>query len=63
MKRSEMVEKLHEILNSKLYQDYQFTLEELSDLLAELENSGMLPPVTQLKKLGISDNAWEPENE
>lgn len=27
------------------------------------EKYGMLPPRTDLPKLGISDNAWEPEDE
>lgn len=32
-------------------------------ILSELEKEGMLPPFANLKKLGILDTAWEPENE
>jgi hypothetical protein len=46
MKRSDMIEKLDLILNSKLYQDYQFSTEEISDLLKEIEMTGMLPPMS-----------------
>lgn len=35
----------------------------VDDLLSEIENQGMLPPRTELPKLGISDNAWESEDE
>ena len=30
-------------------------------ILTTLEHAGMLPPRTELPKLGTSDNAWEPE--
>jgi hypothetical protein len=36
---------------------------DVDDLLKEIENQGMLPPRCELPKLGISDNAWESENE
>lgn len=35
----------------------------VDDILREIENQGMLPPRSDLPKLGISDNAWESENE
>lgn len=35
----------------------------VDDLLNEIESQGMLPPRTELPKLGISDNAWESEDE
>ncbi|HUM41583.1 MAG TPA: hypothetical protein PKI14_01380 [Fervidobacterium sp.] len=44
MKRSEMITKLGEILNSRVPQDYQFSESELSDVLQEIENAGMQPP-------------------
>lgn len=47
MKRSEMIERLHLIINSRLYQDYQFSTEELSDVLKEIEDVGMLPPAVE----------------
>ena len=47
MKRSEMLERLHLIINSRLYQDYQFSTEELSDVLKEIEDVGMLPPAVE----------------
>ena len=34
-----------------------------SKLLNDLEELGMLPPRSELSKLGIFDNAWKPENE
>ena len=37
--------------------------ETCSDVLDIIEKAGMLPPRTDLPKLGISDNAWEPEDE
>ena len=36
---------------------------DVDDLLKEIEDQGMLPPRCELPKIGISDNAWEPENE
>lgn len=44
MKRSEAVAKLEQILNKRLYQDYQFSTDEVSDLLKEIEDMGMQPP-------------------
>lgn len=35
----------------------------VDDILKEIENQGMLPPRCQLPALGISDNAWESEDE
>lgn len=35
----------------------------VEEILKEIENQGMLPPRTDLPKLGISDNAWELEDE
>lgn len=32
-------------------------------ILKRLEASGMLPPVSKLRTLGITDNAWEPETD
>ena len=37
--------------------------ETCADVLAVIEKAGMLPPRTELPKLGTSDNAWEPEDE
>lgn len=36
---------------------------DVDAVLNKIEQKGMLPPRTDLPKLGISDNAWEPENE
>ena len=63
MKRSEMIAILENIINSKLYQDYLFGEDDLKDVLDAVEQAGMLPPRCDLPKLGISDNAWEPEHE
>jgi hypothetical protein len=35
----------------------------VDDILKEIENQGMLPPRCQLTALGISDNAWESDDE
>jgi hypothetical protein len=37
--------------------------EACSEVLELIEKAGMLPPRCELPKLGISDNAWESENE
>lgn len=38
--------------------------EEIANrMLMALEKAGMLPPRCELPKLGISDNAWEPEDD
>ena len=38
-------------------------LEMAETILKVQEEAGMLPPRCQLPTLGISDNAWESENE
>lgn len=43
--------------------NYIFDYFDSRELLEKLEQAGMLPPRTDLPKLGISDNAWEPEDE
>ena len=63
MKRSEMIGILDNAINSNLYQDYLFSEEMLEEVLLAIEQAGMLPPRCELPKLGISDNAWEPEDE
>lgn len=63
MKRSEMLSVLEKVINSKLYQDHLFGEEDLNDVLDAIEQAGMLPPFTYLKKLGTLDTAWEPEDE
>ena len=37
--------------------------ETCADVLSIVEQAGMLPPITSLSSLGVSDNAWEPEDE
>lgn len=44
MKRSEMLKKLDDIINSRQYTEYQFDEETLSSILSEIEQAGMLPP-------------------
>ncbi len=63
MKRSEMIDILNNAINSNLYQDYYFSEDMLKEVLLAIEEAGMLPPRCELIKLGISDNAWEPESE
>lgn len=59
MKRSVFVSKLTEILNKYQYQDYQFHEEDVSKILQEMENLGMMPPHNST---GTFDNSWEMEN-
>lgn len=61
MKRSEILRKLEARL---------FWLKNVSDrekaqeLLKVIEDSGMLPPTTELSHLkGLRDNAWDPEDQ
>lgn len=36
---------------------------EAEYIIDQIEKAGMLPPRCELPKLGISDNAWESEDE
>lgn len=58
MKRSEMVEIIWKRLGPLGVGE-----EACSEVLELIEKAGMLPPRCELPKLGISDNAWESENE
>lgn len=60
MKRSEMIEIIQEYIDNQVYYDYYVNPESILELI---EKAGMLPPRCKLPKLGISDNAWEPEDE
>lgn len=55
MKRSEMIAIMDELVN--------LSNNDLDKLLTAIEKAGMLPPRCELPKLGISDNAWEPEDD
>lgn len=55
-----MIEILRSYIDNQTYYDYYINPESILELI---EEAGMLPPRTDLPKLGISDNAWEPENE
>lgn len=59
MKRSEMVAKLAKIINKGLYQDYQFSNEDVSDLLTEIEKLGMMPPPLESELARIFDDTVE----
>lgn len=63
MKRSELVNLIHEYISAELCTQEEFNKRDCSDLLYEIEKAGMLPPICQLSTLEISDNAWEPEDE
>lgn len=58
MKRSEIVDLIWDRLSPLGIGE-----ETCRDVLDIIEKAGMLPPRTDLPKLGISDNAWEPEDE
>jgi len=60
MKRSEMIEILQSYIDNQTCYDYYINPESILELI---EEAGMLPPRCDLPKLGISDNAWEPEDE
>lgn len=55
-----MIEILRSYIDNQTYYDYCINPESILELI---EEAGMLPPRCDLPKLGISDNAWEPENE
>lgn len=57
MKRSEMISLIWDRLSPLGIGE-----ETCIDVLDIIEEAGMLPPRTDLSKLGISDNAWEPED-
>jgi hypothetical protein len=67
MKRSEMIEIIafsiayQAIASGNVNVDISWI--NVDDILKEIENQGMIPPRCDLPKLGISDNAWEPEDE
>lgn len=62
MKRSEMVQKVMDIVYMANHDDFTLTEEEASEVLSKLEEAGMLPPVVELEHFpGHYDNAWEPE--
>jgi hypothetical protein len=68
MKKSEALKEIifwlehteHIDLPTSISSDFNKAAEEL---LARLEELGMLPPKTKLNALNIEDNAWEPEDE
>lgn len=67
MKRSEAVQRVKEIhnriFNVQMYE--AFEEDELADMfLEQLQTElGLIPPTTTLNKLGVTDNAWESEEE
>lgn len=54
-----MIEILKSYIDNQTYYDYCINPEYILELI---EKAGMLPPRAELPKLGISDNAWEPED-
>ena len=70
MKRSEALKLIDETYN-KFVQDWLKAdignLEGFDPLnervLKALEQAGMLPPTIRIPPLGVTDNAWEPEDE
>lgn len=69
MKRSEMLEILDKAINNNLYQDYQFSPEDIECILATLEKAGMKPPINEKTKDGHLHGLdweyyyWELEND
>ncbi len=65
MKRSEALIHIINVLRltGNHYCDDGRDEQDANRILNRLEQIGMLPPRTDLPKLGVSDNAWEPEDE
>lgn len=67
MKLSEAAIKFDEWIWNKQHDPdfkYKNTVLQCEEALRFLtEELGMLPPSATLEKLGLTDNAWEPENE
>jgi hypothetical protein len=63
MKRSEAIKHIVNVLRltGNHYCDDGRDEQDAEKILKRLEQLGMLPPSTELKQLGIRDNAWEPE--
>lgn len=62
MKRSQMLEILRESFLNHMNCQCCTTDEEIySKVLKELEDAGMIPPVTILMPLNIKDNGWDAE--
>lgn len=57
MKRSEMIEKI-----AKRLSPVGVSEPTCEEVLSIIEEAGMLPPRTKLDKLGLEDNAWDPED-
>lgn len=73
MKRSEMLKILEEEINNRQYQDYQFCVETINEILTALEKAGMNTPEREYykeydfgegpEKCFVSEFTWEPECE
>lgn len=62
MKKSEILEIIKKYGN-KVSIHPSFDISKWAEsLLNELENVGMLPPITKLENLGGADNAWDSED-
>lgn len=63
MKRSEMVELIKNKFQQLLMDATCESDDDMaSEILASIEEKGMIPPVTELSHLkGLRDNAWDPE--
>ena len=59
MKKSEMIELLHDYLSSLGISNSDETIAE--HILHIVESNGMLPPRTKLDLLDAYDNAWDRE--
>ena len=58
MKRSKMVNLIWDRLSPLGIGE-----ETCADILTIVEEAGMLPPTVRLPAFGVTDNAWEPEDE
>jgi hypothetical protein len=73
MKRSEMLEKMVFSMelhagNDPAWLDQMPSVKAgaydyANKILRDLEQSGMLPPTIRIPAFGVTDNAWEPEDE
>jgi hypothetical protein len=62
MKRSQMIQKLADLLEPVIYDRFNAHI-EAEYILMKLEEEGILPPLTYFSTLKVQDNGWEPEDD
>lgn len=62
MKKSEMVNLLDKLINSKCDYGTVFEESDIIEILDFLVEKGMLPPTTKLSVINATDNGWDEED-